>query len=284
MAYSNLQQAIDNNKFKSAVCKILSDHGINVPGGCGSGGSNHLPTDEDLLKSLENLGKSYSVVNAVLKSGLGIRIDKYDNGKSYKISSNANGTFGSDITHTGLGIELNKDTSIAQAILKVIESIDRAKQTAISAPSLLSAKPQKANQVGELHWSAYNSKNELISGVFTGLVPNGWYLLLDTVSQAEPLMVDLVPVLGEVYRSAVEQSRKDILAVVKKSFEQHIAQHHVGANVDLDDINNSLFTPPVAPPTPKQPEEPNKPDNGGSNQCQTSGAFLDDVSKLFKTN
>lgn len=283
MAYSNLQQAIDNNKFKSAVCKILSDHGINIPGGCGSG-SNHLPTDEDLLKSLENLGKSYSVVNAVLKSGLGIRIDKYDNGKSYKISSNANGLFGSDITHTGLGIEINKDTSIAQAILKVIDSIDRAKQTAINAPSLLSAKPQKANQVGELHWSAYNSKNELISGVFTGLVPNGWYLLLDTVSQAEPLMVDLVPVLGEVYRSAVEQSRKDILAVVKKAFEQHIAQYHVGANVDLDDINNSLFTPPVTPPTQPNPKQPEKPGNEGGNQCQTSASFLDDVSKLFKTN
>ena len=277
MAYSNLQQAIDNNKFKSAVCKILSDHGINVPGGCGSGGSNHLPTDEDLLKSLENLGKSYSVVNAVLKSGLGIRIDKYDNGKSYKISSNANGTFGSDVTHTGLGIEINKDTSIAQAILKVIESIDRAKQTAINAPSLLSAKTQKANQVGELPWQAYNSKGEMISGVFTGLVPNGWYMLLDTVSQAEPLLVDLVPVLGEVYRSAVEQSRKDILVVVKKAFEQHIAQHHIGPNVDLDDINNSLFTPPVAP-NPK-PEEPKKPDT-----CQTSASFLDDVSKLFKTN
>ena len=258
----NLQQTIDQNRFRRAVYDILKKNEI------GSGDT--LPSDQELLDNLCKLGRSHSVVNAVLKNGQGIRIDKYDNGKSYKISSNGNGEFGADITNQSLGINISKSDPTNQVIKKVIEAVDTAKNTAIKAEVIHGGKMVKANQTGEIPWQKGDKH-----GVLTGLTPSGWYLSLNLESQTEPMLVDLVPMLGEVYRSAVLAARNDMQVYVNKVMEQHLKQYHVGIpKTELPEIPDP-FNPPVTPPvvTPK-------PESGES--CGTPDDFAKSLEDIFK--
>ena len=271
----NLQQTIEQNKFRNKICQILKEHGISPDGKC----DNY--SDDEILDSLSKLGQSYSVVNAVLKSGQGIRIDKYDNGRTYKISSNGNGVFGSEIKHKGLGIDITKEVPINDAISKVIDAIDTAKNTAIHAPVFNSIKTQKANQSGELAYTTKNLAGDIVTGVITGLTPSGWYLVLDLVSQTEPYIIDLVPMLSDMYRSSVEQSRRDMILLVQKVMEKHIALYHTaGKKDDLGNIDNP-FEPKFPKPDDKKPDD-KKPDDGGV--CPNQEDFLKEINKLFKLN
>lgn len=277
----NLQQTIEQNKFRNKICQILKEHGISQDGKC----DNY--SDDDILNSLSKLGQSYSVVNAILKSGQGIRIDKYDNGRTYKISSNGNGVFGSEIKHKGLGIDITKEVPMNEVISKVIDAIDTAKNTAIKAPVINSVKTQKANQAGELAYTTKNLSGEIVTGVITGLTPSGWYLVLDLVSQTEPYIIDLVPMLSDMYRSAVEQSRKDMILLMQKVMEKHMALYHTaGKKEDLGNIDN-----PFEPKLPNIPNDPGNGNNNGDNNsgnnggtCQTQSGFLEEINKIFKLN
>ena len=263
----NLQQAIDQNKFRQAVYEILKKNGV-------VSGNDPLPNDQNLLEDISKLGKTHTIVNAVLKSGQGIRIDKYDNGRAYKISANGNGEFGADITNQSLGLDIAKSDPTNVVVKKVIDAVDTAKKTAIKAPVIHSVKTIKANQTGEIPWT-YDGR----SGIHSGLTPLGWYLSIQLESQVEPMLVDLTAALGDVYRSAVQAARNDMQVLIQKTMEQHLKQYHSGVpgngilpNIpDPFDPNQGGGNNQPVPPTPQQPDT-----------CPTPDAFLNEIKDILK--
>ena len=275
----NLQQAIDQNKFRQAVYEILKKNGV-------VSGNGPLPNDQNLLEDISKLGKTHTIVNAVLKSGQGIRIDKYDNGKAYKISANGNGEFGADITNQSLGLDIAKSDPTNVVVKKLIDAVDTAKKTAIKAPVIHSMKTIKANQTGEIPWT-YDGR----SGIHSGLTPLGWYLSLQLESQVEPMLVDLTAALGDVYRSAVQAARNDMQVLIQKTMEQHLKQYHSG-------VPGNGVLPNIPDPFDPHPQ-PNNPGNGnqnggGNNQpvpptpapdsdtCPAPDAFLNEIKDILK--
>lgn len=162
-----------------------------------------------------------AVVNATLDAGAGIRIIPIGR-KGYKISS----TSGS-ILETDLAEELPKGTTVHKVLHSILyKAIPAAMKKAAAAPSIVRIDLIKMSYDGVDYYEnpAFSPKGQ---GRRSGLTPGAWYIRLFTAQMKEPFYLDLNPMLGEMKKSILMETRRMMESYVAHVMENHLeADHH----------------------------------------------------------
>lgn len=200
-----------------------------------------------------------TVVNATLMPGPGVKVTPIER-KGYKLSANSEAQLISDISE-----KYRKGTSIQNVLSGIIRhDIPKAVRMAIRAPRVSDIEVFKVYDDGIDYYNNpyFGPKGQ---GRKTGLQPCAWYIKIYTTAQVEPLYVCLSPMVEDLRRSILMETRREadkaIAAAIHalKNGEEwtgctcedfHHGHHHKPCRPNRP---NEPIIPPVDPVEPEEP-------------------------------
>lgn len=205
-------------------------------------------------EAIRKLSTVPTVVNATLMAGPGIKVTPIER-KGYKLSANDEATLTSHINN-----KYRKGTSIHNVLDGIVNhDIPKAMRQAVRAPRVSDIEVFKVYDDGiDYYNNPYFGQNG--QGRKSGLQPCAWYVKIYTISQVEPLYVCLAPMVEDLRRDLLIETRREAdkaVAAAMEKFECCCEKPHHPHHPHHPRPERPEPTEPIIPkPTPVIPEDP----------------------------
>lgn len=171
-------------------------------------------------EAIRRLSTVPTVVNAALMPGPGVKVTPIER-KGYKLSANDEAQLTADISD-----KFRKGTSIHNVLKGIVHhEIPKAMKQAIRAPRVSDITVFKVYDDGIDYYDNpyFGPKGQ---GRKSGLQPCAWYIKLYTVSQVEPLYVCLSPMVEDLRREILLETRREADKAIEAAI--HKLSHELG--------------------------------------------------------
>ena len=227
-------------------------------------------------EAIRKLSTVPTVVNATLMPGPGVKVTPIER-KGYKLSANDEAQLTADISE-----KFRKGTSIHNVLKGIVHhEIPKAMRQAIRAPRVSDITVFKVYDDGIDYYDNpyFGPKGQ---GRKSGLQPCAWYVKLYTTAQVEPLYVCLSPMVEDLRREILLETRRE----ADKAIEAAI--HKLGHELGLHPIpwpgcghkpNHKPGHGHHRPENPVKPVEPIEPEDPGNSpvdpeEPETTGPII----------
>ena len=171
-------------------------------------------------EAIRKLSTVPTVVNAALMPGPGVKVTPIER-KGYKLSANDEAQLVADISE-----KFRKGTSIHDVLKGIVHhEIPKAMKHAIRAPRVSDITVFKVYDDGIDYYDNpyFGPKGQ---GRKSGLQPCAWYIKLYTVAQVEPLYVCLSPMVEDLRREILLETRREADKAIEAAI--HKLSHELG--------------------------------------------------------
>lgn len=215
-------------------------------------------------EAVRKLSTVPTVVNATLIPGPGVKVTPIER-KGYKLSATDEAQLSSDINK-----KYRKGVAVGDVLRGILtHDLPKAMNMAIRAPRVSDIEVFKVYDDGiDYYNNPYFGRRG--QGRKTGLQPCAWYIKIYTTSQVEPLYVCLSPMVEDLRRSILMETRREAdKAIIAAMCAIKNGEDWPGPGCTCEDLHchhhhhrpqrpnpNDPIIPPVDPIEPSDPEDP----------------------------